>query len=196
MPRREVFNHPVIRVPVENIRFPKICPVCGIQTTQRTRLTASTHRHRYLRPYWDPNFRRSGKRMNPGNPETRSFIIPVCEDHKQPDDGEANYRILCTLGDSIMFSVFFFAVLIAGGDLWSGRAISTSFYVIAAIFFASLFITVYAFRPNIFRSSVRIVGFDQDFRNVWLDFKNSEYREAFITENQMTAELVWWVTKG
>ena len=95
-----------------------------------------------------------------------------------------------------MFSVFFFAVLIAGGDLWSGRAISTSFYVIAAIFFASLFITVYAFRPNIFRSSVRIVGFDMDFRNVWLDFKNSEYREAFISENQMTAELVWWVTKG
>ncbi len=196
MPSRETFKHPIIRIHISKARFPKMCPVCGIKCSETTRLTASTNRRRYLRPYWDPNFARSGKRMNPGNPETRSFIIPVCEDHKRPDVGEANYRILCTLGDGIMFCVFFFAVLIAGGDLWSGRTVSTSFYATAAIFFASLFVTALAFRPNILRSSVRIIGFDLDFQYIWLDFRNTEYREAFIKENQMNVELVWWVVKA
>jgi hypothetical protein len=43
---------------------------------------------------------------------------------------------------------------------------------------------------------MRIVGFDAGLQNIWLDFKNREYRDDFLKENPMTAELVSWVLKA
>jgi hypothetical protein len=56
--------------------------------------------------------------------------------------------------------------------------------------------TFVAFSPNVLEKAVKIVGFDFGMQNVLLSFKRSDYREQFMNENQMTAELVSWVMRS
>jgi hypothetical protein len=43
---------------------------------------------------------------------------------------------------------------------------------------------------------VKIIGFDSGFMNIWLKFARDDYREQFMEENEMHAELVKWITKA
>jgi hypothetical protein len=57
-------------------------------------------------------------------------------------------------------------------------------------------LTGIAFMPNALARAVRIVGFDAGMQNVMIAFKNPEYRDEFMQENQMTADLVSWILKA
>jgi hypothetical protein len=44
-------------------------------------------------------------------------------------------------------------------------------------------------------SAINIVGFDFDLQYVWFKLKDEQYRNKFLAENEMTAELVNWIVK-
>jgi hypothetical protein len=178
------------------MRFPKKCPVCGAAATEVTRITVMPGRKQHLRPAWDPIYDPALRRWSGFNlPETRTLLIPVCEDHLYSDEDYWRYKMLCILADGFSMIMLTFALLTLGGNLWRGVSSDAWAFGIIAVAVASFIASITAFRPKPIESAVRIVGFDGGLQYIWLDFKNREYREEFMKENPMTAELVSWVLK-
>ncbi|MFW9847831.1 MAG: hypothetical protein ACFFF4_01760 [Candidatus Thorarchaeota archaeon] len=196
-PRKEVFKDPLIRIPVDRIRFPDICPICGAKGTRPARIAATPGKNRYLRPEWDPSFYPSVRRKyNLTQPETRTLLLHVCDYHYKSDEGDTNYKVFCLVGNGLLAAAFIFSLFSIGGDLWMGMPPDVIPLMIIGVFPLSLLITIFAFRAGPLASSVKIIGFDSGFQNVWLQFKRDDYREAFMEENAMNAELVSWIVRS
>ncbi|MHA2423242.1 MAG: hypothetical protein ACXAEF_00510 [Candidatus Thorarchaeota archaeon] len=196
-PQKEFFKDPVIRIPLDRIRFPRICPICGEKATKPARVAATPGKNRFLRPEWDPAFYPSVRRrqgLQP--PETKSMLLNVCDEHYKSDEGDTNYKVVCLAGNGLLAAAFLFSLFTIGGDLWIGRTLNPISVAILALFPLSLVVTILAFRAGPLAASVKIVGFDSGLQNVWLQFKREDYREAFMEENAMTAELVSWIMRS
>ncbi|MHA1906860.1 MAG: hypothetical protein ACW98Y_06175 [Candidatus Thorarchaeota archaeon] len=196
-PQKEFFKEPLIRVPVDRIRFPSICPICGDKATKPARIAATPSKNRYLRPEWDPAFHPSvRRRANLKPPETKSLLLHVCAEHYKSDEGDTNYKVVCLAGNGFLAFAFIFALFIIGGDLWIGRALNPLPLSILVIFPLSLLVTIIAFRAGALAASVKIVGFDSGFQSIWFQFKRNDYRDAFMELNAMSAELVSWIMRS
>jgi len=193
--RTETFDPPVVRARVDRISFPKTCPVCGDEATVLTKMIYSKRKHNSLHPYWAPRVSMSGLRQSE-DIKTNTLFIPTCEDHHHTDEGETKYKMLCTLGDGILLSILLVSVLAVGGDLWLGRGIPPYLFGLLLAFGLSMGLTILAFRPPELLQAVRLVGFDSDFKYIWLDLENEAYRNAFLKKNSMNAELVRWVRRA
>ncbi|MFW9886771.1 MAG: hypothetical protein ACFFER_01230 [Candidatus Thorarchaeota archaeon] len=81
-------------------------------------------------------------------------------------------------------------------QFWSGGSSSPWVVLAAAIFTTFLINTHVLFRPGPIETAVEIIGFDGGFSHVWIQFKGVQYRDEFMKENTMTAELVNWIQRA
>jgi hypothetical protein len=123
------------------------------------------------------------------------LVIPVCEEHAYSDEDYWRYKTLCLIMDGLSMVMLTLALLILGGNMWRGIPSDVWVYAVIALSLVSFILSITAFRPKSIESAVKIVGFDGGLQNIWLDFKNREYRDEFLKENPMTAELVSWVVR-
>ena len=197
-PKKHVFKRPIVRATFDKVRFPRICPICADSATKASRITSTPGKKQYLRPEWDPVFHPSVRRRMGGlqRPETKTLLVHVCDAHYRSDTGDTNYKLLCFIGDGCLSAMLVFVLFIIGGNIWTGRPINPYFFAFIGIFFIAIGITIYAFRTGPLQSAIKIVGFDMGLQTIWIQFKLSEYRDAFIKENQMHAELVQWIIRG
>jgi len=165
-----------------------------LPATKTSRITTDPRRKVWLRPYWDPKSIPLGKNQL-ANTETKSFLVNVCEEHAVTDNAEMRMRGLSTIIASIVAGVSIFALIYAGADYWAGRLVSPWVYSYLLILGLSLLFVYVAFRPSALEASFRIIGFDFELQHVWLAMKNSTYRESFVNENPVAAELVTWIVK-
>ncbi len=190
-PQKQYFEKPVVRVELSKVRFPKICPVCGVTASIPSRITFTSGGTK-----WEPSFRAHAlpiKRIP--QPQMRALRFFVCEDHYDTDEGEDRYKSFCLIINGFALAFFFFGLLFLGDAFSRGRPIpfwSVAFSVLLAI---SLFFSWIAFRPKALQRAVQIVGFDSSMQNVLLAFKDKSYQDAIIQENPMNAELVSWIVK-
>ena len=94
-----------------------------------------------------------------------------------------------------MASVSIFVIMFAGADLWAGRELSPWVGSYLLVLGASVLAGIFVFRPNPLEDAFNIIGFDFDVQYVWLKLKDPQYRNNFISENEMNAELVNWIVK-
>jgi hypothetical protein len=85
--------------------------------------------------------------------------------------------------------------MFAGAEYWAGNGIGAWVQGYLFVLLASILIGIVAFKPNPLESSFNIIGFDFDVQYVWVKIKNANYRDLFIEENKMSAELVNWIVK-
>ena len=193
---KKFFEEPIIRAKINRIRFPKYCPVCGAPATTTTALSTSPQNNRWLRPSWDPGFyARDRKRLGLTLAEKKSFLIQVCDEHHITDEGELRMRTITSILLTIVASSSIFVIMFAGADFWAGRGISPWVQSYFLVLIVSILVGIIAFRPNPLESAVGIIGFDFDVQYVWFKLKDSQYRDKFIQENEMNAELVNWIVK-
>jgi len=196
-PKKIYFEEPVVRIPLDKVRFPRLCPICGKEGTQPARIIATPGKYRFLRPEWDPSFHPSVRRtqgLKP--PEMKSLLLYVCDEHYKSDEDDTNFRVLCIIGNGLLGGAFIFAAFGIGNSLWSGRDVGIIPYLAVLAFFISLVITIISFRAGPLAAAVKIVGFDGGLQNIWLQLKRSDYRDVFVEENAMYAELVSWITRS
>ncbi len=193
-PKKKYFKTPLVRAEIGRIRFPKMCPVCGSPATTDTLVTVTPGRKQYLSASWDPVYivprlRRTFIRSH----EMVRFSVPVCDYHNYLDETEWRYKTLCLISDGLCAVATVLAYLVLGGTLWHNEPIP--FWVVGMIMMFVVFmaLTRLAFRPNPFQRSFGIVGFDAGVQNVLFKFKNKKYRQAFMRENPMIAELINWI---
>ena len=195
-PQKEYFENPVVRVDSQQIRYPRICPVCTERATKVARISIRPGKQ-YLRPMWNPTFYPSARRrMGPFTTEMKTLMIPVCEDHLYHDESDCRLKMICLIGDGLLAAFFMFAFFSLGNSLWMGLPIAQWIIITFVLFLISLMATSLTFRPNAFQSHVKLVGFDKGLQYVWFEFKNALYREEFLKENPMSAELITWVVRG
>jgi hypothetical protein len=196
-PYKEEFDPPIVKVPAERVNFPDICPVCTSEATERVRVVAYPDKRGYLRPGWNPGHTPSARRrLDLPTPESRTFLVPVCEDHYYTGDVDWRLKTICVLANGISFSLLFFAWLNFANALTNESGIQWWIFG-AGIFFAVTILAIpLAFGMNKLQKSLRIVGFDPAAQNVWIQLKNDEYREEFLKENAMDTELVSWVKRA
>ena len=87
------------------------------------------------------------------------------------------------------------SLLAFGDQMWRGARISPLILFAVAIFVLFLSVTYMLFRPGQIEQAVKVIGFDGGLRHVWLQFENSRYRDEFMNENAMNAELVKWIQR-
>jgi hypothetical protein len=129
------------------------------------------------------------------NAEVKSFLVDVCDDHSISDNAEMKARTLSTVLASIVAGVSVFALMYAGADYWAGNTLSPWVYTYLLILGMSLLFAYVSFRPTALEASFRIIGFDFDLQHVWLAMRNPNYRNLFVNENPVSAELVTWIVK-
>ena len=127
--------------------------------------------------------------------EGKSFLVGVCDDHSVSDNAELRVRGLSSVVASIVAGISIFALIYAGADYWVGRPVSPWVFSYLIILGLSLLFVYLAFRPSALEASFKIIGFDFDFQYVWFAMSNSTYRDLFIQENPLDAELVSWIVK-
>ncbi|MDF1538307.1 MAG: hypothetical protein P1Q69_05345 [Candidatus Thorarchaeota archaeon] len=195
--KRQYFEEPIVRVPIDKVYFPHICPICGKEAKKPARIIATPGKNRYLRPEWDPAFHPSvRKRQGIKPPEMKSLLLYVCDEHYKSDEGDTNYRLLCLIGNGLLGMTFLFALFTIGGSIWGGYDVGIIPYLTVLVFFISLAITTVSFRGGPLANAVKIVGFDGGIQNIWLQLKRRDYREILVEENAMHAELVSWIVKS
>jgi len=128
--------------------------------------------------------------------EKKSFLVQVCENHHATDDGEIRMRTITAILLTIVASVSVFVFMFAGADIWAGHGIRPWVYAYFLVLGASILVGGLAFRPNALETAVNIIGFDFDVQYVWFKLKDTQYRNKFIEENEMSAELVTWIVKA
>lgn len=191
-PRSEFFDEPVVRVETLKARFPRTCPVCGSPATKIMRMKIARGTE-----FTDPAYSLSVRRkVGPQHPEMQVLRVQVCEDHANPDAGTDRYQTLCILVDGLLVGFLVFGLLFIGDSFWRGRPMSIWPFLIIGLFGLAMILTKVAFMPNAVAKAVRIVGFDAGMQNVLIAFKSPMYRNEFMKENQMTAELVSWILKA
>ncbi len=119
----------------------------------------------------------------------------VCDDHSVSDNAELRVRGLSSIVASIVAGISIFALIYAGADYWVGRPVSPWVFSYLIILSLSLLFVYLAFRPSALEASFKIIGFDFDLQYVWFAMSNSIYRDQFIQENPLDAELVSWIVK-
>ncbi len=191
-PRREFFDEPVVRIETLKARFPRTCPVCGSPATKIMRMKIARGTE-----FTDPAYSLSVRRkVGPQHPEMQVLRVQVCEDHANPDAGTDRYQTLCILVDGLLVGFLVFGLLFIGDSFWRGRPMSIWPFLVIGLFGLAMILTKVAFMPNAVAKAVRIVGFDAGMQNVLIAFKSPMYRNEFMQENQMTAELVSWILKA
>jgi hypothetical protein len=191
---RKYFDEPLVRAKISHLRFPEICPVCTVSSTNTALISAKPNSKQWLRPHWNPAFYAGGgKRLGIPVASSKSFLLHVCDDHNVTDDGNVRIRVLAMLLAAILSGMSIFALIFTSYDITSGHGVHpiTSVYLLALAL--SLVFGYIAFRPTSLEASVRIIGFDFDMQHVWLQLKNPEYRQRFLEENQMNSEIVNWI---
>jgi hypothetical protein len=191
--RRKYFDEPVVRVETLKARFPKTCPICGSPATNIVRMRISKSGTIWDNPEYIPYVRR---RQNSLTPEMKVLLVQVCEDHTDPDAGTDRAQTLCIIVDGLLLGFLLFALLSIGDSFWRGRSMTFWPFLFIGLFALAMSLTKVAFMPNALAKAVRIVGFDAGMLNIMIAFKNSDYRDEFMQENQMTAELVSWILKA
>lgn len=189
-PRKVYFEEPIVKVDFLKARFPRVCPVCGAPATKVVLLKiakGSQWEHAYG-PYVPLKHRSQPHEM-------KALPIQVCEDHAHPDAGTDRYQSLCIIVGGLLMACVTFSLLIIGDSISRAQPIPFWTFLYIGLFGFVLLLSAVAFRPNALEKSVKIVGFDGGMQNVLIAFKRSEYREQFMNENQMTAELVSWIIR-
>lgn len=196
-PKRKYFEEPVVRVETLKARFPKTCPVCGSPATGIVRMRIASGGSNYLRREWDPAYTPGVRgRQSLQTSEMKVLLVQVCEDHADPDAGSDRAQTLCIIVDGLLLGFLFFALLFIGDTISRGRSLTFWPILFVGLFVIAMGLTGIAFMPNALARAVRIVGFDAGMQNVMIAFKNPEYRDEFMQENQMTADLVSWILKA
>jgi hypothetical protein len=193
---KQYFDEPIVKAKTERIIFPNICPVCGEPATETSIITA-THgkRDRYYGP--PPRASYMGLGAGVKGKATRFFRVPVCADHYiSEDDDNWGHKSFCIVFDVIGIVLVIFALIVTNHDLQSGRPVASWVYMILVIFVIMIASTRLVFNMNPLESAIRIIGFDRNMINVWFKFKNQEYRDKFVEENPMSAELVKWIVRA
>lgn len=180
---------------MDKVSFPRSCPVCGDEATVFTKMIISEKKEDPARPYTNPRISGFGKTRF-GDVKTRTLFIPTCEAHQYTDEGENKFKVLCTLGDGILFSILFISFLAAGENLWLGRGLPPYLFGLVLLFGIFIGLTVFAFRPPKVFQAIQVVGFDSDFKHIWLNLENEAYRLEFFQKNRMHAEFVRWIKRA
>ncbi len=186
--RTEYFEDPIIRIGIEDARFPRMCPICGKPADRISKVSAAPNGNPHL------SYRTSVK-ARLLDPKTKTLLVYVCEDHYQSDDGRERSKFLCALFNGLMISLLLIGFMSTGGDLWYGRPINPVFFMTIGLFVLGLILSLPTFGPGPLESAVKIIGFDAGFRNIWIQMKNNEFRDRFIQENALKVELVRWIKK-
>ncbi len=196
-PRKVYFEHPLIKVDFQKVRFPKTCPVCGAPATRVLRMKITKTGKQYLRRSWQYAYSPYMRfKQRPDISDVKVLTIQVCDDHANPDDGTERYQTLCIIVDGLLIAFVIFSLLIVGDRLARARPIDFWPALYIGLFGVAILLTVMAFRPNAIEKAVTIIGFDPGMQNILLSFKRSDYREQFIDANQMTSELVSWIVRA
>jgi hypothetical protein len=191
-PRKEYFDEPLVKVDFQRAKFPRICPICGVPATKIVRMNITKAEKIPLRPSLDYL---SPRRQGTPQSELKILPIQVCENHSDPYAGTDRYQSLCIIVDGLLMAFVFFSILVIGDRISRARTIPFWAFLYIGIFGLALLLTAVAFSPNALERHVKIIGFDPGMQNVLLAFKRSDYREQFIDENPMTAELVSWIMR-
>ena len=192
-PRKEYFDEPLVKVDFRKARFPKTCPVCGTPATKVVRMNITKAGKIPLRPSMDYL---SPRRQGIQQSELKVLPIQVCEDHSDPYSGTDRYQSLCIIADGFLLTAVVLSLLIIGDSISRARPIPLWAFLYIGFFGVAMLLTFVAFSPNALEKSVKIFGFDGGMQNVLISFKRSDYRELFMNENQMTAELVSWIMRS
>jgi len=190
-PQKQYFEEPVVRVELSKVRFPNLCPVCGVAASIPSRITLTSGKSESM----SRSMNLRGRIPQIPQPKMRALRFFVCEDHYDTDEGEDRYKSFCLIIDGFTMAFFFFGLLFLGDAFSRGRPIPFWSVAFSVLFAISLFASWIAFRPKALQRAVKIVGFDSSMQNVLLAFENKSYQEAVIRENPMTSELVSWIVK-
>ncbi|MHA3964903.1 MAG: hypothetical protein AM325_015350 [Candidatus Thorarchaeota archaeon SMTZ1-45] len=196
-PRKEYFDEPLVKVDLLKARFPRTCPVCGAPATDVVRMKIAKTGKQALRRTWDypytPYIRR---RQESSQLEMKVLVIQVCEDHAHPDDGTDRYQSLCFIVDGLLMAFVIFSFLFIGDRIARSQPLPLWPFVYMGLFGLALMATKIAFSPNELEKAVSIVGLGPGAKDILLAFKRLDYRDLFLKENQMTAELVTWIMRA
>jgi len=126
----------------------------------------------------------------------KSLLIQVCDYHSNPDAGTDRYQSLCLIVDGLLLALAIFSLLIIGDGISRARPIPLWSFLYICLFGVGLLLSVIAFSPNALEKAVDIIGYDSGMQTVLISFKRPDYRDQFMNENQLNAELVTWIMRS
>ncbi|MHA1652564.1 MAG: hypothetical protein ACTSYX_12625 [Candidatus Thorarchaeota archaeon] len=167
------------------VRFPDICPVCGVRATKYVRLTITgspddlqfaLHSYREF-----PEFS-SGKTRR-GTGQLRVLRLPVCEEHVYREDDSYRLRLVCVLMTIVAAAIAWIGLGEVFRNQQLGNPVPLWTFLAMGLFAVALVITRSAFRPSGIERAFRVTKVAPDLHEVTVQLTSREYADAFLHLN-------------
>ncbi len=179
-----------IRVTVDRLRLPRLCPVCGTKANDYVRILLRDNKADDAGSFtanvmWSP-YAHQWRRWGGGDVLTLS--VAVCSAHRFSYDSVYRTRTVCLI--AVAFTAV--AALLSAGVISSALQLGTEVplwsLALVALFVITLFSTGYVFRPAPVERAFRVLSFDPGSREIVVSLSNPAYRQAFLEENPYAEE--------
>jgi hypothetical protein len=189
-----LINDNIIRAKIGSVVFPEVCPVCMNEADDIVRMTVNLYSYGGALESSNPQaalrekLARSNGQITFALPGL-SFSVPVCNRHlpKEIPDLHKVIWFCCMLGG--IYPGVFYLLLTANAI---HRRINFFPFLIPWIITILILgaISGYIFFPRAFQRYFKFLEFEPTGENIFLHLGNSNYRDLFLENNPMNAEII------
>jgi len=167
------------------VRFPDICPVCGVRATKYVRLTITgspddlqfaLHSYREF-----PEFSSGKTRRETG--QSRVLRLPVCEEHVYREDESYRLRLVCVLMTIVAAAIAWIGL----GEVFRNQQLDNPVplwpFLAMGLFAIALIMTCAVFRPSGVGRAFRVIRVAPDLHEITVQLTSSDYADAFLGLN-------------
>ncbi|MHA2424056.1 MAG: hypothetical protein ACXAEF_04665 [Candidatus Thorarchaeota archaeon] len=186
-------RHRTVVAKFTKVVFPEICPVCMNEAEDLVALTMMETKERWTETRslvggWAKSQDRADVILEQARGGT-TFWIPACLQHGSGSVTTPRKKTMSAIGFLFLLYPFIFYVLGIAAALEFSRPLTDYVMPLAIIFGLIVLDIAYGFYPRALERNLKIWDFSIAKDRVTIVIKNNEYRELFLEQNALHADL-------
>ena len=188
----------IVKVKLTNVTFPEVCPVCMDEAEDLVPITVFEHPQRFgtssfkgggfLTSSWKKSDDRAGVALA-GAQGAVSFWVPACMAHGSQSIVTTQKTVASVIGFFLLFYPFLFFVLEVITAIHFERPILEPLGWFVILLFLLIVDILYGFYPRALQRRIQFLEINRARNEVYIKIENLDYLEAFLTSNEMYADI-------
>ncbi len=188
----------IVKVKLTNVTFPEVCPVCMDEAEDLVPITVFEHPQRFgtssfkgggfLSSSWKKSDDRAGVALTSAQGAV-SFWVPACMAHGSQSIVTTQKTVASVIGFFLLFYPLLFFALEVITAIHFARPILEPLGWFVILLFLLIIDILYGFYPRALQRKIQFLEINRARNEVYIKIENPDYLEAFLTSNEMYADI-------
>lgn len=188
--------HHILKVMVEKVRFPDVCPVCLQPANEVTTVIISDKTYLEASPYRGllvggigGQSRYRYQHYTPGGGEKRVIRVPTCELHKH-QEVRGEFKTCWFAFALISFAPILLLFYGVTNAIFHGGEVFLDIFGLLLLLGALLASTLFIFWPRPFQRAFAVMDVTPNDMDIILKLKNHKYSDLLVSMNEMYVSVI------